>query len=412
MLERFAVAVPQEVLDDLARRLAATRLPPLTEENGWRDGTDPAYLRELVTYWRDRFDWRAQETALNGFNHLRGEVAGTRLHLIHEKGRGPAPMPLLLTHGYPDSFLRFTKLIPLLTDPAAHGGDEGDAFDVVVPSLPGYGFSEARPGHGGAFGFGDLLQALMQELGYERFGAHGGDWGSTVTEHLVRSHAGSVIGMHLTDVPFWHAFQKPDDLSHAEKKFFDTNEAFPMEGGTYASIQGTRPATPAAGLNDSPAGLAAWIVEKFYEWSDNGGDVETRFTKDELLTNVTLYWVTQTIGTSFQPYRDFMKAGAVRWTKEAAEGLDRLRSHSRRLCAVPQGHCDAAARMGGAFLQRRALDQDGERRPFRRAGGAGGAGGGNQGFLSPPAMSCTGTRRCRHVPRNGEPVIWSAAGHL
>ncbi|HEY6733192.1 MAG TPA: alpha/beta hydrolase [Roseiarcus sp.] len=255
------------------------------------------------------------------FRHLRGTVDGAAIHLIHEKGRGPAPLPLILTHGYPDSFFRFYKLIPLLTDPAAHGGDPADAFDVVAPSLPGYAFSEARVDKGGLFGFGDLWRRLMtDELGYEKFGAHGGDWGSTVTEHLARSHAGSVVGIHLTDVPFWHVFQKPDKPSVAERKYLDEIERFQKEGGAYAMIQGTRPRTAAPALNDSPAGLAAWMVEKFYEWSDCAGDVETRFTKDELLTNIMLYWTTQTIESSFQPYRDVMKAGALRWTMEAAKG--------------------------------------------------------------------------------------------
>jgi microsomal epoxide hydrolase len=277
-------------------------------------------VRELVAYWRDQFDWRVQESALNRFHQLRGEIDGKALHCIHQAGVGPAPMPLLLVHGYPDSIWRFTKLIPLLTDPGAHGGDPADAFHVVAPSLPGYGWSEARSDHGGVFGFGDLFAKLMAELGYDRYGAHGGDWGSTAVELLARSHGRHLTGIHLTDVPWWHAFNKPDDLSREEKTFLDKSQAWQMEGGAYALIQGTRPATPANALADSPAGLAAWIVEKFHEWSDCGGDVETRFSKDELLTNIMIYWTTGTIGSSFLPYRDFAKAGAARWMKEAARG--------------------------------------------------------------------------------------------
>ena len=320
MLEPFKIAIPDDVLRDLSRRLGAVRLASV-EKAGWEEGTDPAYLSELIDYWRIGYDWRRDEAKLNDFRHLRGTVDGVTLHLIHEKGRGPAPLPLILTHGYPDSFFRFYKLIPLLTDPAAHGGDPADAFDVVTPSLPGYAFSEARADKGGLFGFGDLWCRLMvDELGYEKFGAHGGDWGSTVTEHLVRSHSGSVVGIHLTDVPFWHIFQRPDKPSVAERKYLDEIERFQKEGGAYAMIQGTRPRTAAPALNDSPAGLAAWIIEKFYEWSDCAGDIETRFTKDELLTNIMLYWTTQTIESSFQPYRDVMQAGALRWTMEAAKG--------------------------------------------------------------------------------------------
>jgi len=321
MLEPFQIAVPDTVLEDLASRLKATRFPPDMTEAGWADGTNPSYLRELVTYWRDHFDWRKQEMLLNGFRHFHTTLDGTRIHFVHEKGRGPRPMPIVLTHGYPDSFYRFYKLIPLLADPAAHGGGATDAFDVVAPSLPGYAFSEPRKQSGGVFGFADLWHTLMtKELGYERYGAHGGDWGSTITEHLARSHSSSVIGIHLTDVPFWHSFQRPGDASADERKFLDDIERFQKEDGAYAMVQGTRPATPAPALNDSPAGLAAWIVEKFQEWSDCGGDIETRFAKDELLTNIMIYWVTQTIGSSFQPYRDFMKAGAARWIKEAAKG--------------------------------------------------------------------------------------------
>jgi pimeloyl-ACP methyl ester carboxylesterase len=317
----FTIAVPKAVLADLSARLAAARLPAVIGGDDWDDGTSPRYLRELVDYWRDDFDWRAQESALNRFAHFREGVDGTAIHFIHERGKGTAPLPILLLHGYPDSFHRFVKLIPLLTDPAAHGGDASDAFDVIVPSLPGYGFSQARTQAGGAFGFGDVMHKLMSDtLGYDRYCVHGGDWGGVVTELLARSHAAHLVGIHLTDVPFFHIFRKPDDLSAAEKRFFDKNETWQREEGAYAMIQGTRPRTAGPGLNDSPVGLAAWIVEKFQRWSDCDDDIETRFTKDELLTNIMLYWTTQTIETSFQPYRDFMKAGAVRWMTEAARG--------------------------------------------------------------------------------------------
>jgi pimeloyl-ACP methyl ester carboxylesterase len=275
-------------------------------------------MRSLVEYWRDTFDWREQEAAINRFAHFKAEVDGCDLHFIHERARTHGALPLVLTHGFPDSFLRFSKVIPMLTDPAAHGGDAADAFDVVVPSLPGYGFSAAPIDAGATFRIGDMWHALMTEtLGYERFGAHGGDWGSTVTEHLARGHANSVVGIHLTDVPFWHQFQKPSDPSREEAAFFARTDAWVLTEGAYALIQGSRPYTLAAALNDSPVGLAAWIVDKFYRWSDCNGDVETRFTKDELLTNITLYWVTATIGSSFQPYYDFTNSGAMRWLAEA-----------------------------------------------------------------------------------------------
>jgi microsomal epoxide hydrolase len=321
MLSPFEIAVPRAVLEDLSARLVAARLP-LDERDTWEGGMNPSYLRTLVGHWRDTFDWRAQEELLNRFRHFRTEIDGTRLHLIHEMGRGPAPMPLLLTHGYPDSFLRFHKLIPLLTDPAAHGGDADDAFHVVVPSLPGYGFSEPREKRDGLLGFSDLWHALMTEgLGYARFGAHGGDWGGFVTEQLARGHASSLIGIHLTDVPFWHIFQPPKDLSSEEGKFLEANARWQRESGAYAMIQGTRPRTAAAGLRDSPVGLAAWIVEKFHEWSDCGADLERSFSRDELLTNVMLYWVTGTIESSFQPYGDVVSGAGLRWMAEAARAV-------------------------------------------------------------------------------------------
>ena len=323
----FRIHVSDAALVDLRRRLESTRLPEdevPEQAGGWDLGMHPGYLRELLEYWRNAFDWRAQERSLNGFRQFSATVDGTRLHFIHERGRGPAPLPLLLTHGFPDSFYRFHKLIPLLTDPAAHGADASEAFDVIVPSLPGYAYSEPRRGHGGLFGFGGLLHALMRDvLGYERFGAHGGDWGSTIMEQMARSHAGSVVGIHLTDVPFWHALRKPKNATAAEKKYLAQIEGFQKTKGAYAMIQATRPRTLEVGLTDSPAGLAAWIVEKFREWSDCDGDddFDRCYTKDELLTQVMIYWTTGTIGTSFQPYSDVMSAGAVRWMKEAAKNL-------------------------------------------------------------------------------------------
>jgi microsomal epoxide hydrolase len=318
----FTIAVPDTVLADLSTRLAATRFPAVFGDDGWDGGTAPLYIRDLIGYWRDDFDWRAQEATLNRFAQFREKVDGAAIHFIHERGRGLAPLPILLLHGYPDSFHRFVKLMPLLADPAAQGGDPADAFDVIVPSLPGYGFSEPRPRAGGAFGFGDVMHKLMTEtLGYGRYAVHGGDWGGVITELLARSHAAHLVGIHLTDVPFFHIFRKPKDLSAAEKTFFKKNEAWQREEGAYAMIQGTRPHSLGPGLNDSPAGLAAWIAEKFQRWSDCGGEIETRFSKDELLTNIMIYWATQTIETSFQPYRDFMKAGGLRWTSEAVRGL-------------------------------------------------------------------------------------------
>jgi len=257
----FTVDIAEQALDDLRQRLARTRWPPPTQGAGWARGTSPEYLKSLVEYWRDGFDWRTREMAINALAHFRADVKGIGLHFIHERGLGPDPLPLILTHGFPDSFLRFAKIIPMLTDPAAHGGNPADAFDVVVPSLPGYAFSDKPEKAGTLFRIADLWMALMtDQLGYRRFGAHGGDWGSIVTEHLARSHAASVVGIHLTDVPFAHLFAKPKNLSARERRFIADAEQWQRMEGAYAMIQSTRPQSLAYGLNDSPAGLAAWIV--------------------------------------------------------------------------------------------------------------------------------------------------------
>ena len=316
----FEIQVGAPVLADLAARLAVTRLPRVQGEAGWDAGADPAYLRDLLQYWREEYDWRREEAALNGFAQFRAEVNGADVHFIHVRGQGVNPLPLILTHGFPDSFTRFLKIIPLLTDPAAHGGATEDAFDVVVPSLPWCGFSREHRHAGGLFRANDTWHQLMTDvLGYERYGAHGGDWGSTITEHIARSHAKFVIGIHLTDIPFWHSLRVPDDLQPREREYVEQVGQFQQREGAYAMIQGRKPQTLADGLNDSPMGLAAWLVEKFQRWSDCDGDLDTVFSKDEMLTNVMVYWVTGTIGGAFMPYFDVLNAGPPRWIAEAVK---------------------------------------------------------------------------------------------
>lgn len=313
----FKVQIPQETIEDLRRRLANTRWTGEIPGAGWDYGTNLDYLKSLVEYWQTGFDWRRQEEILNRFAHFRTDIDGLDLHFIHQRGQGENPLPIILTHGFPDSFWRFSKIIPMLTDPAAFGGDPADAFDVVVPSLPGYGFSDKPNKAGTLFRVAELWATLMtQRLGYQRFGAHGGDWGSTVTEHLARSYSDFVVGIHLTDVPFAHLFEKPKDLSASERKFIAESEKWREKEGAYAMIQSTKPQSLAYGLNDSPVGLAAWIVEKFRSWSDCNGDLETRFTKDELLTNLMIYWATETINSSFWLYYDAANAGAMTWIGE------------------------------------------------------------------------------------------------
>ncbi len=310
-VQPFKVEIPDSVLADLKARLDRTRWPDELPGTDWDYGSNLDYIKELVEYWRTKFDWRAQENLINSFSHFKTDVDGLGIHFIHEKGKGPNPMPLVVTHGWPGSFYEMHKTIPLLSDPASHGGDPADAFDVVVPSMPGYGFSDHPTDRGlDVLAIGDLWAKLMSEnLGYRRFGAQGGDWGASVTAKLGYSHGDKVIGIHSTSVARPTPYMGPGsrELSEAEEGVLQRQrDWFAAEGG-YFHIQGTKPQTLSYGLNDSPAGLAAWIVEKYRTWSDCGGDVEKRFTKDELLTTVTIYWVTQTIGSSTKLYYETLR---------------------------------------------------------------------------------------------------------
>ncbi len=304
-VEPFRIAVPDAVLADLHERLARTRLPDEIPDSGWDYGTNLAYLNELIEYWRTRYDWRTHERELNRFAHFRAAVDDLKIHFIHEKGRGPNPKPLLLLHGWPGSIYEFSRIIPMLTDPAAHGGNAADSFTVVAPSLPGYGFSDhPRRRVMNIQALGDIFFKLMSGvLGYARFGAQGGDWGAAIVSRIGEVYAASLYGIHLNLVIAAPAKgREAGQLSAAEQAFIAEADRWRREETGYQWIQGTKPQTLAYGLNDSPAGLAAWIVEKFRSWSDCQGNVERRFTKDQLLTNIMIYWVTQTINSSTRLY--------------------------------------------------------------------------------------------------------------
>jgi microsomal epoxide hydrolase len=304
----FRVAVGDDVLADLRARLERVRWPDEIpgSEGTWAYGTDLGYLRGLVDYWRDGFDWRAQEKAINEFPQFMATVGDVDVHFLRVEGQGPAPLPLLLCHGWPGSFWEFSRIIPLLTDPARFGGDPADAFTVVAPSLPGYGFS-FRPGQRRCSieAMGAILGELMTSvLGYGRFGVQGGDWGAGVVTRVAERHPEAVAGLHV-NLLFTRPGIKPGQEGEAteeERAAQAMLDRWFKEGTGYQWIQGTRPQTLAYALTDSPVGLAAWIVEKFQGWSDCHGDVESRFSKDFLLTNVMIYWVTGAIGSSFWPY--------------------------------------------------------------------------------------------------------------
>jgi microsomal epoxide hydrolase len=302
--EPFGIRFSDEALDDLRRRLGLARFPDQTPGPAWAHGADLGYMQGLVAYWHDAFDWRAAEAELNAFPNYRVDLAGIGLHFVHVDGVGPDPHPLLISHGWPGSVFEFTDLIPRLTDPGRFGGDPADAFTVVAPSLPGFGLSFA-PGQPrfSVEAIADCVAALMTEiLGYARFGAQGGDWGAFVSARLGFAFPERLTGIHLNFLPLRRDAGLFADPSAEERRYAEELTLFLREEAGYQAIQGTRPQTLAYALTDSPTGLAAWIIEKFRAWSDCDGDLERVFTKDRLLANVALYWLTGAIGSSFWPY--------------------------------------------------------------------------------------------------------------
>jgi microsomal epoxide hydrolase len=300
----FSIHVPDEVLVDLRERLGRTRFPDEIPGSGWDYGTNLAYLKQLIAYWREQYDWRKHEAQLNHFAHFKTDIDGLNLHFIHERGRGPNPMPLLLSHGWPGSVYEFMQIIPMLTAPAAYGAAGAQSFTVIAPSLPGYGFSDHTTKRAvNIQGIAEIFHKLMtQVLGYRRYAAQGGDWGAGITARLGEVHREDLYGIHLNSVFVGGRGREKSDLSEEEKIFLADMDRFRREETGYQWIQGTKPQTLAYGLNDSPAGLAAWLVEKFRTWSDCSGDVERSFSKDQLLTNITIYWVTESINSSTRLY--------------------------------------------------------------------------------------------------------------
>lgn len=313
MIRPFTVQVEEAVLIDLKERLANTRWPDEIGTN-WQYGTDCAFLRELCEYWASDYDWRQHETALNRFSHFLTTINGRDLHFIHERSPHSHALPIVLTHGWPGSIVEFQRIIPMLTRPEAFGGNAEDAFHVVCPSIPGYGFSAAPTGPG----FDQKQVAaghveLMAQLGYHRYGVHGGDWGSPISSWNAVLAPERVCGLHLTLVFAGFPKGKADPfegVTEAEKARLEERRIYMAEGTGYQAIQGTKPQTLGYGLNDSPAGLAAWITEKFHAWTDCGGDLESAVTKDELLTNIMVYWVTGSITSSTRLYYESRHVGS------------------------------------------------------------------------------------------------------
>jgi pimeloyl-ACP methyl ester carboxylesterase len=305
-VEPFSVRVDAAVIDDLRARIRNTRLPEAASGEPWAQGIDRDWLAGLLEYWAERFDWLAAERELNGFAQYRAQIGEAVVHFAHERARHGGGIPLVLGHGWPSAFAELLPVARLLADPGAHGID-GPAFDVVVPSLPGYGFSP-RPAVAGGVTYryvAALWHRLMRGLGYARYGAGGGDFGSGIATFMALDDPGPLIGLHLTNLelaPYTGPGSRP--LSGHERDYLQQSRWWDETERGYTAIQSTKPQTLGYALNDSPAGLAAWILEKWRSWSDCGGDLDSRFSRDFLLSMVTLYWVTGTITSSMRDYFD------------------------------------------------------------------------------------------------------------
>ena len=328
----FRIDIPQADLDELDRRLAATRWPSEVPGVGWARGVPVEYLKELVGYWRDGYDWRAAEARLNQFPQFITEIDGAQVHFLHVRSPEPDARPLILTHGWPGSFAEFLGIVGPLTDPAAHGGDPADAFHVVVPSIPGYGFS----GPTGETGWDVPRVArawaeLMRRLGYDRYIAQGGDWGKVISLQIGIQDPEHVAGVHLNMLVTPPPMDDPDVMaSLTEDEMAKLGHAawFIDDGLGWARIQSTRPQTLSYALTDSPVGQLAWIVEKFKEWTDSEKSPEDAVDRDTLLTNVMIYWLTATAGSSAQIYyesthlmADFAQTWGGPWPMAAPVGV-------------------------------------------------------------------------------------------
>jgi pimeloyl-ACP methyl ester carboxylesterase len=316
----FRIDVPEADLRDLRERLERTRWPERETVEDWSQGVPLAYVQELCRYWADGYDWRATEERLNELPQFRAAIDGLGIHFVHVRSRHPDALPLVITHGWPGSIVEFLKVIGPLADPAAHGGDAADAFHVVCPSLPGYGFSDkpSQPGWGVERIAGAWIQ-LMARLGYERYGAQGGDWGSSISTSVGQQDPGHVIGIHLTPPLAGPDPATLDELTEAERSALASLERSRRWDSGYSMQQATRPQTLGYGLVDSPAGLCAWIVEKFWSWTDCEGHPENVLTRDELLDNVMLYWLAGAGASSARLYWESIRQVRKLFTEPNAD---------------------------------------------------------------------------------------------
>ncbi|MET7451661.1 epoxide hydrolase family protein [Streptomyces sp. NPDC005574] len=301
------IAVSEAELNELRSRLLRTRWPARWPADGWAAGTEPGELRRLVTHWASDYDWRAHETAINALPSHLADIDGTPVHYLRFDGEHPGALPIVLTNGWPSSFLELVGLARRLAAPSRYGGDSADAFTVIVPTLPGFSFSPQRPSLSEPPQTHEIWHRLMHdELGFERYAAHGSDLGAGITSRLGEAHPEALVGIHLTAIASPVAYDAAD-VTPQEQEYLDSVAVWSAEEGGYLHQQSTRPLTLSYGLADSPTGLLAWIVEKYRAWSDCGGDLSSRFSDDFLLTQASLYWFTGTISTSFRPYYEYAR---------------------------------------------------------------------------------------------------------
>lgn len=302
----FSIAIPEAVLTDLFERLRKTRWTDEVKAEPWTYGPPVAYMQGIADHWLHRYDWRKHEAALNSFRQFTTDIDGCSVHFLHEQGKGPNPMPLVITHGWPGSFVEMIRLLPMLTDPEAYGGRAEDAFTVVVPSIPGYGFSSRPTDPGMNYAkVADMWAELMARLGYSRFGAQGGDWGSWISASLALQHPDQIIGLHLNYLSTrFRPGVSPSDppISAEEQGYLDRVAQWAEAEGAYIAIQATKPLTLGYGLNDSPIGLAAWLLEKFQSWSDCNAVPEEAIPLDDLITDIMIYWTTGTAHSAARFY--------------------------------------------------------------------------------------------------------------
>jgi microsomal epoxide hydrolase len=299
----FRVEVSDAVLDDLRERLARTRWPDEIPDSGWGYGTNLAYLQELCDHWRTKFDWRVHEDRFNRWPHFLTDIDGQQIHFIHARSPEPDALPLIITHGWPGSVSEFLDVIEPLRNPREHGGDPADAFHVVAPSLPGYGWSGPTVAPGwDVQKVAEAWAKLMARLGYDRYGAQGGDWGAMTSARLAAIDGDHMVGLHSNMLLAFPSDPSTVQLNEQEAADLASAGEFMTTGAAYQEIQGKNPQTLGYGLTDSPAGLAGWIVEKFFHWTDNNGNPEDAVTRDQILTNLTVYWVTKTINSSIRLY--------------------------------------------------------------------------------------------------------------